>query len=154
MAGIKSVTGLIGAVLLCAWPLLGVGGCQGSACCRDLVTGPSEAPANIEGKWVGKWYCETTGHSGKLRCRLTQVGPDKYKARYDGTYQKFIPFWYTVEMQVEQREGVSHLNAEANLGWLGGGKYLYQGTIEGDAFLTSYTSDHHNGTFELTRAPQ
>ena len=154
MAGIKSVKGLVGIVLLSVWTLLGMAGCQGLVRCGDLTEGSGDVSSRIEGKWVGKWYCETTGHSGKLRCRLTQVGSDTYKARYDGTYQKFIPFWYTVEMQVVEREGVMHLNAEANLGLLGGGLYRYQGTIEGDAFLTTYSSEHHNGTFELRRSQQ
>ncbi|MCH9022476.1 MAG: hypothetical protein IID32_06900, partial [Planctomycetes bacterium] len=38
----------------------------------------------IEGLWVGKWFCEKTGHSGPMRCRLTRIKEGHYLARYDG----------------------------------------------------------------------
>ena len=123
-------------------------GCQ-------TTTSPQAKPSvaqRIEGNWSGTWYCETTGHSGKLQCRLTHMEDNHYQAKYTGTYMSFIPFWYTVDMAIDCNSNDCHVQAEADLGWLGGGHYVYDGTITGDNFKTNYTSKHHNGTFDLQRS--
>lgn len=122
--------------------------------CRT-TTPPSTKPSaaqKIEGHWAGIWDCETTGHSGKLRCHLIHVEDNLYQAKYTGTYMAIVPFWYTVEMDIDCSSQDCEIQAEANLGWLGGGHYVYDGAIIGDSFNTNYTSKHHNGTFNLHRS--
>ena len=121
--------------------------------CQTVTPPPAKSPVaqQIEGHWTGTWHCETTGHSGKLRCRLTYVDDNQYQAKYTGTYMAILPFWYTVDMEVDCQAQACQIQAIADLGWLGGGHYVYDGTIIGDRFKTNYTSKHHNGTFELQR---
>ena len=76
---------------------------------------------DIEGRWVGKWHCEQTGDSGKIRCHLMELEEGLYQARFDGTYWGFFPFWITIQMAITERDGVYYTQAEEDLGWLGGG---------------------------------
>ena len=41
--------------------------------------------------------------------------------------------------------------ADADLGWLAGGKYEYDGSVEGDDFQSTYNSKGDHGTFEMQR---
>ena len=106
---------------------------------------------DIEGRWKGKWHCEQTGHSGKIKCRLLERENGLYQARFDGTYWGFIPFWYTIQMTITEQDGVYRAQAEEDLGWLGGGIYTYEGVISKSEFQISYTSKRHKGTFVLER---
>jgi len=106
---------------------------------------------DIEGRWIGKWLCEQTGDSGKIRCHLMEREEGLYQARFDGNYWGFIPFWFTIQMDITEQDGVYHAQAEEDLGWLGGGSYAYEGTISKTDFQISYTSKRHKGTFVLER---
>jgi hypothetical protein len=124
--------------------------------CQSTTLSPTQLPLaqKIEGHWTGTWDCETTGHSGKLRCHLIHVENNRYQAKYTGTYMAILPFWYTVEMEINCSSQDCKIKAEADLGWLGGGHYVYDGTIIGDSFKTNYTSKHHNGTFNLQHSQE
>ncbi len=116
-------------------------------------TNQIEPKDGILGQWQGKWYCEKTGHEGPLKCKLLKIEDNKYKAKYSGSYTLVvpIPFWYSVDMEITKENGQNLIQAESDLGWLGGGKYTYTGTITDDEFLVTYNSKNHNGTFELFR---
>lgn len=106
----------------------------------------------IEGLWVGKWFCEKTGHSGPMRCRLTRIKEGQYLARYDGFFAGFIPFWYSVKKEVTRGDGVVYMKAEENLGWYGGGLFKYEGEIRDGEYHMRYDSKYYAGTFELSKA--
>jgi len=104
-----------------------------------------------EGKWVGKWFCEKTGHSGYLSCRLKHIKANHYKAHYFATYATILPYWYSVDMPLTRKDERYLTKWQVDLGWLGGGRYEYQGYIEGDTFFCEYTSKDYEGSFELIR---
>jgi len=130
--------------------LILLGGCH-SAHQRNHIDSIKD---DIEGRWVGKWHCEQTGDSGKLRCHLTKQEDGRYQARFDGTYWGFLPFWYTIQMDISERDTIYYVQAKENLGWLGGGIYTYEGIINNTEFQISYTSIRHKGTFVLERYEQ
>ena len=90
--------------------------------CQTPAVAPLKPSAAqlIEGKWTGTWNCETTGHSGKLHCQLIHVQDNHYRAKYSGTYMTLLPFWYSVDMVINCSSQACHIQAEADLGWLGG----------------------------------
>lgn len=121
--------------------------------CAGVERAGCEAAADdLEGKWVGKWTCEKTGHSGYLSCRLKRMEADHYQAQYFATYATVLPYWYSIDMHLE-REGQRYLTQwQVDLGWLGGGVYEYEGYIEGEIFFCEYSSKDYEGRFELVRA--
>ena len=145
MKGKEYLLGLLSVGVL----LFFVCGCGGLG---QTTAGESEQGVqSIEGLWVGKWYCEKTGHSGPLRCKLTRITEGQYKAQYDGLYAGFIPFWYSVKKEVTRNDGVVYMKAEENLGWFGGGLFKYEGEIKDEKYHMRYDSKHYAGTFELER---
>jgi hypothetical protein len=127
-----------------------LGGC--STFDRDWeAMAQTPAGAGIEGRWSGIWYSAANGHSGGLRCMLTADESGTLTARYRATYAGFLSFEYTMPMAVREEDGAYHFAAEADLGWLAGGRYEYAGTVAGDEFTSTYDCDRDHGTFRMTR---
>ncbi len=111
-----------------------------------------EAPgAGIEGRWNGTWLSDSNGHGGGLRCIISREEDDTLLARYHATYGKALTFEYDMPMAVVVDGEVYHFSAEADLGWLAGGVYEYDGTVEGDQFRSNYECKSDHGTFEMER---
>lgn len=105
----------------------------------------------IEGRWEGTWLSDANAHHGGLRCIIASDENGIIQARYRATYAWLLRFEYTVPMTV-QREGETwRFSGEADLGSLAGGHYEYNGTVQGDAFHSTYSSAGDHGTFEMTR---
>jgi hypothetical protein len=104
----------------------------------------------MEGRWEGHWLSHVNGHTGKLRCILSQED-DTYAARFRATYKKILRFSYTVPLQVEQTNGVWHFHGHEDLGKLAGGVYSYEGTATPTNFHSTYNSKYDHGVFEMQR---
>ena len=117
---------------------------------RALETQPSPE-SGMEGRWQGTWLSDANGHSGGLRCILSTDDEGTLQARYRATYLGFMSFEYSVPMTARLEDEIHHFTGEADLGWLAGGRYVYVGTVEGDAFTSTYESEKDHGTFEMTR---
>ena len=137
-------------IVVLFFSLYGCGG-LGQSCQTTAVVVDENSQA-IEGLWVGKWYCEKTGHSGPMRCQLTRIKEGQYLARYDGFFAGFIPFWYSVKKEVTWGDCVVYMKAEENLGWYGGGLFKYEGQIKGEEYHMRYDSKYYSGTFELRKS--
>ena len=54
-------------------------------------------------------------------------------------------------MEVVADGDVYRFSAEADLGWLAGGRYEYDGSVDGDNFRSTYKSKSDYGTFKMAR---
>ena len=107
---------------------------------------------SIEGPWEGTWASDADGHAGGLRCVLTRTGPDTYQADYHATYWKVFGFGYSMPLRADQWEGQQVVfEGAADLGWLAGGDYHYEGQADPAEFFCEYRSKYDFGTFRMKR---
>ena len=143
------------AVLLRLWWVVALGGLTGcSTFYRDWEQAATVVPADgLAGRWEGTWQSDDSGHHDRLRCLITPQGGGMYAARFHAIYRQTITFGYTVPLRAEATNGGLRFGGEANLGWLAGGVYHYDGRVEGAHFFSTYSCKYDHGTFTMTRAP-
>lgn len=107
--------------------------------------------SGMAGRWEGKWQSSVNGHSGRLRCLISGVDDGLYDARYQARYWGFLTFHYTVPLRTSQSEPPFHFNGQANLGWWAGGVYHYEGVVDTNSFISSYSSKADKGEFRMSR---
>lgn len=108
----------------------------------------------IEGRWEGDWSSDANGHHGGLRCLVTRRGDEGFDARYHATYQDWcgtLGFEYTVPMTVRRDVDGWALEGSADLGWLAGGVYEYDGRASVARFTCKFRSAGDHGVFTLQR---
>lgn len=109
-------------------------------------------PTNtIEGRWDGTWKSDVNGHTDRLRCFITKLDDKKYKARFHAKYHQILSFGYTVTLDVQPTDGAYKLQGEADLGWLMGGVYHYEGRATPSNFSSTYKCRYDHGVFQLSR---
>lgn len=119
---------------------------------RDWKAMASEPiPGGVDGRWDGRWSSDASGHDGALRCIVSTDEAGATTARYRATYAGILSYEYSVPMVIERDGALHRFAAEADLGWLAGGVYEYEGTISGDAFHATYSCSRDHGTFEMQR---
>jgi hypothetical protein len=110
------------------------------------------APANdIQGRWQGVWVSEVTHHTDSLRCVITKSGDSAYRARFKAKYHHVLTFGYTVPLKVEPGTNGLSFSGEADLGWLAGGVYHYEGHAGATNYFSTYSCKYDHGTFQMTR---
>jgi hypothetical protein len=110
--------------------------------------------AGIEGRWEGTWSSDANGHEGGLRCLVTRRSDEGFDARYHATYSGFcgtVSFEYTVPIKVRSGPDGWHLQGQADLGWLAGGVYEYDGLATPERFFCNYEASEDHGIFTLRR---
>ena len=113
------------------------------------------APTNdITGRWDGSWISTANGHRGALRCLVTKRVDGGFDARYRATYQRVLTFSYTVPLGPQSDADTAGFRGEADLGWLAGGLYKYEGRANPTNFFSTYDSKYDRGTFQMTRPPE
>jgi hypothetical protein len=110
--------------------------------------------SDITGPWQGTWQSDSGNHSGGLRCLITRSGENVFHARFDATYWKFLRFGYEMDMSAEPHLDRVHLQGSADLGWMAGGVYRYDGTANSATFQCTYQSENQQGTLTLQRPPE
>lgn len=105
----------------------------------------------LAGQWEGTWLSDANGHGGGLRCIIAPDETGTLIARYHATYGGFLTFEYDMPMRVQKDGDTYRFASEADLGWLAGGRYKYEGTVVGDEFLSTYRSKGDHGTFRMQR---
>ncbi len=118
---------------------------------RDWEAARDLPPDPVLGRWEGTWLSAANGHKGGLRCLITKEKLGKTQARVHATYACCFSFEYTVELQVYAKEGEHRFEGFADLGWLAGGEYRYEGKISPAGFESTYASESDNGTFRMDR---
>jgi len=107
---------------------------------------------DVTGRWEGSWLSGKNGHHGRLRCLVTRLGDDRYRAHYKATYWKIFRISYSVDMQVRRESSnTREFQGETALGWWGGGVYHYEGDATPTNFFSTYKSKYDHGTFQMTR---
>jgi hypothetical protein len=107
--------------------------------------------SGIQGRWEGTWRSDVNGHNGRLRCIISAQGEGKYQARFYATYRRILHFGYPVTLDAQKTNDVFKFKGEADLGWLAGGRYEYEGQITPTNFFSIYRSKHDHGVFQMTR---
>ena len=106
---------------------------------------------SIVGPWEGVWKSETTGHTDKLRCLVSERSDQGYEARFHAHYRHIFVFNYTVLLGLEKRDSELMLSGKADLGSLKGGVYEYHGKATPSNFVCRYSSCYDRGTFVMHR---
>ena len=108
----------------------------------------------IEGRWEGTWESDANGHQGGLRCLVTRRSDESYDARYHATYSGWcgtLSFEYTVPITVRAGAEGWQMQGKADLGWLAGGLYEYDGLATVSRFFCNYDASQDHGVFTLER---
>ena len=125
--------------------------------CRWKKAGQTPtAGDSIDGRWSGTWQSDANGHSGGLRCIVTPAPDGHYQADFKASYACIFSFGYKMTMNVkakdaDTRPAVVYFTGEADLGWLAGGKYTYEGRATPTDFFCQYKSEGDHGAFRLVR---
>jgi len=109
---------------------------------------------DVAGRWEGTWRSEANGHNDQLRAIITKGSNDVYLTRFHARYKKGIfrfSFGYSVPLQVRQTNDTYQFHGEADLGWLAGGLYRYEGSATGTNFFSTYHCKYDHGTFQMRR---
>ena len=146
--------------LICCWvwavagvALLLTGACGCSSFDRHWEAAASRIALadHLEGRWVGTWSSDVNGHSGGLRCVVTKMDGKIYRAAYRATFAKILTARYTVVLHGRNQEGRTYVEGSHDLGWLAGGLYHYQGSSDGERFVSTYHSKSDYGQFDMAR---
>ena len=131
--------------------LLGTASC--SSFNRDWKSGAkTPAPAGgIEGRWEGVWLSHTNGHHGQLRSLMSKQTDTQYQARFHAKFWKIFSYGYTVLLTARELDGAYQFQGDADLGWLAGGLYHYDGQATPTNFVSTYRSKHDGGVFHMER---
>lgn len=108
----------------------------------------------IEGRWEGTWNSDASGHHGELRCLVTRRSDGGFDARYHARYSGWcgtVSFEYTVPLTAQRGADGWKLRGNADLGWLAGGVYEYDGLATVDRFFCNYDASEDHGVFTLQR---
>lgn len=112
---------------------------------------------DLAGRWEGTWRSEVTGHNDQLRAVIAAGSNGVYLTHFHARYRKGIfrfAFGYSVPLQARQTNGTHQFLGEADLGWLAGGLYRYEGSATATRFFSTYHCKRDHGAFELKRPGQ
>lgn len=119
---------------------------------RHAVTQPPPQKLSPTGAWQGRWVSNVNGHTGDIRCIVTDKGADRYEFRFKATYWKVFRYSYVVTMPVRcETEHACEFQGEEDLGFLAGGTYRYDGTLTQTNLTANYHCKYDQGVFLLKR---
>ena len=154
-------------------PLL-TGGCTSFDHDWEKSARQNPAPDDLQGRWQGTWISQVNGHTDTLRCVITKKPDGIYSARFLARYHKVLSFGYTVGLKVQNVTNKYYLkgdnsfmspsigvqqvltnqfrfSGDANLGWLKGGIYHYEGHASATNYFSTYSCKYDHGTFQMER---
>jgi hypothetical protein len=111
----------------------------------------SNKPDGIAGRWTGEWISEQSGHHGELRCVLSPVFADTYRACFYAGFSFCFRVGYVTDLKAQQTDGRVLLNGAQDLGALAGGVYRCEGEVQGSDFSCRYSCKYDQGIFRLKR---
>jgi hypothetical protein len=113
------------------------------------------ATTGLIGPWEGTWRSEVNGHNNVLQCIVSRSEEGVYSARFHAKYktplQVTVSFGYTVPLSVQLTNDLWHFSGSANLGWMAGGVYTYEGSASATNFTSTYNSKYDHGVFQMRR---
>lgn len=126
------------------------------SCGSEFRSAWKKAPvtSGAEGRWDGTWHSAATGHTGTLRCVISEPVNQKggHEFFYRATWKKILSGSYKAVHAVQkQKDGTYTFKGEHKMPDWAGGLYHYQGTIKGDTFNACYESAMDRGTYTMKR---
>ena len=112
------------------------------------------APGAFQGCWEGTWTSDWNGHSGGLRAIITPLSGSRYEVRFHATYDLvFLPlsFEHQTPMEVRRDGDAIRFKGTADLGFLAGGVFTYDGLCRGEVYRSDFDSTVDHGVFEMRR---
>lgn len=121
---------------------------------------------DLSGRWEGRWVSTRNGHNGELRAVITRqptvligmASPGweknlRFHALFHATYASMLTFTYPADF-IAKKHGTRHeFQGATDLPAWAGGRYNYDGRVEGDRFIATYKSKYDDGRFEMKRFP-
>lgn len=104
-----------------------------------------------EGPWSGRWTSTRNGHTGELRCIVQKSVDDTYTARFKARFWKCFTYTSTADLTMTHVDGEHTFAGNAELGWLAGGRYEYEGRVNRKFFFSEYENKWDHGTFYMER---
>jgi len=104
------------------------------------------------GPWTGRWTSDKMGHTGELRSIVQKdIGDDLYTARFKAHFWKCFTYTSTATLTMKPKADEFQFDGTAQLGWLAGGEYHYEGRVNPKFFFSEYSCNWDNGTFYMER---
>ena len=136
--------------------LLATVGCSSFDSTWDEHQGTEVQSDLLVGCWEGTWTSAVNQHTGSLRAVVKPLEENRYDIWYYSTYKLgFLPLKFEYSMPVDATldgDGL-RFTGEADLGWLAGGVFHYDGECRDGRFTCDYRSESDHGVFEMTRPP-
>lgn len=107
--------------------------------------------SQLSGRWLGSWTSEADGHSGELRCLITDLNGGAYRASFRSKFGGIFRFDHTVTLYAVNLRGMWTFEGSEDLGMFAGGVYNYKGKAGSNKFFATYKSRGDNGSFEMYR---
>ena len=139
-------------LILPALAVLIMGGC--SSFNQDWEQAAQVPVQGVEGRWIGGWHSDYNQHEGPLRCLITKKDENTYHTRFHAKYKLgflTISYPYDMDMTITQDAKSYSFKGEADLGWLAGGVYQYDGNGTLANIDMDYQASKDHGTFRLYR---
>ena len=114
----------------------------------QIQTAPADS---VAGRWIGEWVSDRNGHHGQLRCVLSPVSANLYRACFYATFSLLFRVGYVTELRAERSDSRTFLKGESDLGPLAGGVYRCEGEVKGTEFTCRYSCKYDEGIFHLKR---
>jgi hypothetical protein len=109
------------------------------------------AAGRVLGPWEGSWISEPSGHRGRLRGVVRQVGDDRLQVAFHAVFWK--AFWMTYEPSLEGRpiDDGYEIQGSWRLPGPFGGQFSYEGIVTPTEFRARYRASSDHGSFLMQR---
>lgn len=116
----------------------------------EYSAGRTKSP---EGPWEGTWTTTTNGHTGPLRCIVSEdkKNPGHYDFKYRASWQKIFSGTFKVNYAARRSGSTTLVNGTEDLGLFG--KFQHDATIRPGSFKSVYrkVDGEEVGGFQLKR---
>lgn len=108
---------------------------------------------SLAGRWSGTWESSEDDHEGTVKAIIVPLDENEgtYHAEFHATYGSIFWAEYEVPFETSYVEGKLKVTGEADLGWMSGGNYVYDGVVDRRYFWLNYDSPGHKGKMVLQR---
>jgi len=104
----------------------------------------------VSGNWSGDWYISALPKpGGVLKCNVTRVDKNQWKAEFEAFYGKSERALYKVELLGHREKEKVVFGGDVDLGAASGGVFHWTGQCDGKKFTGDYKSTNYTGRFEL-----
>jgi hypothetical protein len=130
---------------------LGLVSCASPSYKRNWETTLRANATPPKGCWEGTWVSAANGHTGKLRCIVSDA-PAGYRFHYQATWAKFLSGEFSLVCPaIKTGPATWTVSGSKDLGAAMGGTFTHEAQITADRIKAGYRSKLDHGTMELHR---